>query len=85
MKQITFYLLSLFVSVLLLVGCSNEPPTPEELYKEEASGVVMVLNKFYYNVTLPSGDHLYFTSIGEMVRSLDLLTISTRYAKTVAT
>lgn len=65
MKQITLYLLSLFVSVLLLVGCSNEPPTPEELYKEEASGVVMVLNKFYYNVTLPSGDHLYFTSIGE--------------------
>lgn len=50
---------------MLLVGCSNEPPTPEELYKEEASGVVMVLNKFYYNVTLPSGDHLYFTSIGE--------------------
>ena len=46
MKQITLYLLSLFVSVLLLVGCSNEPPTPEELYKEEASGVVMVLNKF---------------------------------------
>ena len=65
MKQITLYLLSLFVSVLLLVGCSNEPPTPEELYKEESSGVVMVLNKFYYNVTLPSGDHLYFTSIGE--------------------
>ncbi len=48
---------------LLLTACSDKQPTPEDLYKEEASGVVMVLNKFYYNVTLPSGEHLYFSNI----------------------
>lgn len=59
-----------FVCILLMVisliaACNSKSPTPEELYKEEATGVVMVLNKFYYNVTMPNGEHLYFTGIAK--------------------
>lgn len=35
------------------------------MYKKQASGVVLVLNKFYYNASLPNGHHLYFTGVEE--------------------
>lgn len=56
------FLVSL-LAVICFVSCTTQPPTPEELYKEQASGVVLVLNKFYYNIALPNGEHLYFTGI----------------------
>ena len=56
----------LFVAcIAATVSCSTTPPSAEDLYKEEASGVVMVLNKFYYDTRLPNGNHVYFSGIGQ--------------------
>lgn len=54
----------LFLSVLaavLLCACKK----PEQLYDEQKSGVVMVINKYYYEMKLPSGYMLYFTGLDE--------------------
>lgn len=59
---------------LLLFSCSTEPPSADELYKEEASGVALVLNKFYYDITLPNGNHIYFNGINQEDGSLTGLT-----------
>lgn len=53
----------LLLTISFITACTSKPPTPEEMYKEESSGVVMVLNKFYYSATMPNGEHLYFTGI----------------------
>lgn len=58
-------LYTLLFALLALTACDNRPPTPEEMYKKQASGVVLVLNKFYYNASLPNGHHLYFTGVEE--------------------
>lgn len=50
---------------LSFLACSSEPPTADELYKEEASGVALVLNKYYYDVELPNGNHIYFSGIDD--------------------
>ena len=55
----------LFLSVLaavLLCACTKKP---EQLYDEQKSGVVMVINKYYYEMKLPSGYTLYFTGLDE--------------------
>lgn len=62
-----------FVLCLLLFSCTSTPPSADELYKEEASGVALVLNKFYYDVQLPNGNHIYFSGISND-GSLDNLT-----------
>ena len=56
---------TLLFALLALTACDNKPPTPETMYKKQASGVVLVLNKFYYNASLPNGQHLYFTGVEE--------------------
>ena len=58
-------LYTLLFALLALTACDNKPPTPEAMYKKQASGVVLVLNKFYYNASLPNGQHLYFTGVEE--------------------
>ncbi len=58
-------LYTLLFALLALTACDNRPPTPEAMYKKQASGVVLVLNKFYYNASLPNGHHLYFTGVEE--------------------
>lgn len=50
-------------TALALASCSSNPPSADDLYKEEASGVALVLNKFYYDVLLPNGNHIYFSGI----------------------
>lgn len=58
-------LLYSLVAFFMLTACDSKPPTPDAMYKQQASGVVLVLNKFYYNASLPNGQHLYFTGIEE--------------------
>lgn len=48
--------------VLLLTACTK---TPEQLYEEQKTGVVMVINKYYYELKLPSGGTFYFTGLDE--------------------
>lgn len=57
-------LLLLLFAVITLSGCDNKK-TAEELFKESASGVVVVLNEFYYELKLPNGNSLYFTGLDE--------------------
>lgn len=52
---------------LFLFGCESSPTpkTPEELYYDYASGVVLILCEYYYSLTLPTGITLYTTGISE--------------------
>ena len=51
----------------MLVGCKSETTkkTPEELFKECASGVVLIYCESYYSITLPTGQTLYMTGLDE--------------------
>ncbi len=49
-------------AIMLLVSC-QEQKTPEQLFEERASGVVVILNEFYYELKLPNGNKVYFTGI----------------------
>lgn len=57
MKKIICFLLV----VLALTGCGEK--SPQELFDESKSGVVMILNEFYYTLTLPDGTVIYFTGL----------------------
>ncbi|MDO4511563.1 MAG: trypsin-like peptidase domain-containing protein [Bacteroidales bacterium] len=59
MKKILFFSV---VLLAMLCGCST---SPEQLYDAQKSGVVMVINKYYYEMKLPSGYTLYFTGLDE--------------------
>lgn len=37
----------------------------EEIYEKTSSGVVFILNYFYYSITLPDGTEMYFTGIDD--------------------
>lgn len=50
------------VALVALVGCKRDPV---DIYKQNESGVVMVLNKFYYKMRLPNGRYLYFSGLDE--------------------
>ena len=45
-----------------LCSCNTEK-TPEELFAESKSGVVLILNRYYYQMKLPNGKYLYFTGL----------------------
>ena len=59
--------LFLLAGVFVLAGCKSEPTkkTPEELFKECASGVVLIYCESYYSITLPTGQTLYITGLDE--------------------
>ena len=57
-------LFTLSLILILFAGCSNKK-SAEELFKEISSGVVVVLNEFYYEVQLPNGNSLYFKGLDE--------------------
>lgn len=46
----------------LLLSCSKAM-NPEELYNKTSSGVVMIVNRYYYSVTLPNGEEIFFTAV----------------------
>ncbi len=54
-------LLSIIIIVLTLMSCGSK--TPQDLFDEDKSGVVMILNQFYYVLTLPNGNKIYFSGI----------------------
>lgn len=59
MKKITAFIIIL----LALVSCSEK--TPQDLFEESKSGVVLILNEYYYVMKLPNGNSIYFTGIDE--------------------
>lgn len=48
---------SFLALILLLAGCKGESTqkTPEQLFDEYASGVVLIYCEYYYSITLPTG------------------------------
>ena len=50
--------------IFLLVGCQRKK-TPEELFQEKASGVVLIMNEYYYEMLLPNDNKLYFTGVDD--------------------
>lgn len=53
--------LFLFLSITFF-GCDSKK-SAEELFNNDASGVVVILNEFYYKIQIPNGETIYFTGI----------------------
>ena len=53
--------------LLMLAGCKSEPTkkTSKELYDECSSGVVLIYCEYYYSLTLPTGQTMYMSGLGE--------------------
>lgn len=51
----------MFVLFTFTVSCSERKMTSEELFSQCASGVVLIMNEYYYVIHLPGGDELYFS------------------------
>jgi len=51
----------LFSLSIVLFACCQQQKTPEQLFEERASGVVVILNEYYYEMKLPNGNSVYFT------------------------
>lgn len=49
----------------MFVSCGKREMTAQQIFDEEKSGVVLIMNKYYYELTLPSGYQLFFSHIGE--------------------
>lgn len=72
LRTVLFTLVGLFV----LAGCKSEPTkkTPEELFKECASGVVLIYCESYYSLTLPTGQKIYITGFDESGDAINITT-----------
>lgn len=62
MKQLLALLL--LCSMAFLASCDMKP-TPQDLFDKQKSGVVLICNKFYYELTLSSGQKIYFKGLDE--------------------
>lgn len=62
-----YYPLLLIAVLPLLVSCKllNFKKDPKEIFDEQKSGVVLICNEYYYDITLNNGEHLYFTGIDQ--------------------
>ena len=55
------------MSILMLTACSKDSTkkTPEQLFKEYSSGVVLIYSEYYYSITLPNGQTLYTQGLSD--------------------
>lgn len=60
MRKILQKVACLFVLFTFTVSCSERKMTSEELFSQCASGVVLIMNEYYYVIHLPGGE-LYFS------------------------
>jgi len=67
-------LLILTLVTLLTMTACDSTKTSDEILQECGSGVVMVVNRYYYKLTLPTGKVWYFTGFDED-GDLDNLTV----------
>ncbi len=61
MQRINY--LFVLISILILGSCGKK--TADEIFEEQKGGVVLVLNKFYYEIKMPDGQCLYFTGMDQ--------------------
>jgi hypothetical protein len=62
---------SLFALLLLfiLTGCKKDP---QEIFNDQKSGVVLICNEYYYDITLSNGEHLYFSGLDDKGNFINL-------------
>ena len=65
MKTIKWQWRVLAAGVCAAVFSSSGKKTADEIFEEQKSGVVLVLNKFYYKVEMPGGQQLFFNGIDQ--------------------
>ena len=53
-------IITVFCLVFMITSCTK---SPETIFDEDASGVVLILNKFYYTANIPGRSTMYFTGI----------------------
>lgn len=58
------YIMVLAVAGCTLVSCKEKPMSVDEIYKNDASGVVLIMNRYYYAMNV-AGAVVYFTGIDE--------------------
>ncbi len=63
-RTIKHYLLIIPALLLLFAGCEGKK-SADEIFNESASGVVVILNKYYYEITIEDGEKLYFNGLDE--------------------
>lgn len=71
MKDLKLSLLLILISVF--TSSCNKTMSQEELNDKVSSGVVLVFNSYYYSITFPNGEELFFTGIknGKLVDLTD--------------
>ena len=62
---------SLFALLLLfiLTGCKKDP---QEIFNEQKSGVVLICNEYYYDITLFNWKYLYFSGLDDKGNFINL-------------
>ena len=55
----------LCLSVLAMLTSCKKAMNSEEIYEKTSSGIVLILNYFYYSVTLPDDTEIYFSGIDD--------------------
>lgn len=63
MNRMKWMALAAGVCALVLSSCGKK--SAGEIFEEQKSGVVLVLNKFYYKVEMPGGQQLFFNGIDQ--------------------
>lgn len=59
-KKTVFIFLTCVIATL--GGCKK---SPEEIFAVQKSGVVLICNEFYYEITLANGSHIYFAGLDQ--------------------
>ena len=62
MKKVNIVIV--LAALSLLTSC-KKAMNSQEIYDKTASGVVLILNYFYYSVTLPDDTEIYFTGVDD--------------------
>lgn len=65
-QKFTFHMLwaAMLALALTFASCSGEKDA-QTLFSEDASGVVVIVNRFYYELRLGNGETLYFTGLDD--------------------
>lgn len=61
MKNIRVHVLRVVVLLLAVAGLAGCKKSPDKILSENGQGVVMIVNQYYYKITLPTGGEWYFT------------------------
>lgn len=61
MRRIIYFICLVLLSQSLFSSCGKKEYKDQELFDTCASGVVLILNQYYYETTLPEGEKVYFS------------------------